>query len=159
MRKSQLFYSLLAVGFTVFFISNSAIAQNISKTTKTGNVWVTIKVLPAESFTGSEAEMAWDGGAKPHTLNDSPKPNHHLVAFIKRNGEPVEHAKVVIHYRNLSKKMSKWMSLPIARMHVAGKGLKTTHYGNNVKLEPGKYEVRVIVDKNSPAIFHFTLMK
>lgn len=157
MHKSQLFYSLMAVGLTFLFLSNSAMAQNISKTTKAGNVWVTIKVLPAESFTGSKAEMAWDGGAKPHTLKDSPKPNHHLVVFVKKNEKPVEHAKVAIRYRNLSQKMSKWMTLPVARMHVVGKGLKTTHYGNNVKLEPGKYEVRIIVDKNTPAIFHFTL--
>jgi hypothetical protein len=38
-------------------------------------------------------------------------------------------------------------------MHVAGKGLGTTHYGNNVDLPAGTYEVRVTGDGSGPASF------
>jgi hypothetical protein len=40
---------------------------------------------------------------------------------------------------------------------VAGEGMNTTHYGNNVKLAPGTYEALVTVNGQGPAIFHFSL--
>jgi hypothetical protein len=33
----------------------------------------------------------------------------------------------------------------------------TTHYGNNVRLEPGSYEARVTVNGSAPATFQFSL--
>jgi hypothetical protein len=42
-------------------------------------------------------------------------------------------------------------------MHVNGKGLQTTHFGNNVKLSRGKYEVRVSVNGSKPAVFRFAI--
>jgi hypothetical protein len=47
--------------------------------------------------------------------------------------------------------------LPVTRMHVKGKDLDTTHFGNNLFLTPGTYEARVIVDGSDPAVFHFTV--
>ena len=135
----------------------SAQAQEISKEATAGNYSVTLKVLPAESFSGPQAEMVRDGGAEANELNSPAQPNHHLVAFIKEGDKPVEKAKVSITYRDTSSKSAKWMTLPVARMHVAGKGLETTHYGNNVKLEPGNYEVRVTVNGSGPATFEFSL--
>lgn len=151
---------LTSIAFILcFFVTNNAKAQNISQTLKAGTDSVTIKVLPAEEFTGPNAMMTWDGGAKPDLLKSSPKPNHHLVVFLKRDGKPVEKAVVIIYYRRISPKKSKWIKLPVARMHVTGKGLETTHYGNNVVLWDGKYEARVKVDKNPTVIFRFTLSK
>ena len=57
------------------------------------------------------------------------------------------------------RKKSDWTSLPVARMHVSGKGLETTHYGNNVWLAEGKYEARVTVNNNPSAVFQFSLTK
>ncbi len=118
---------------------------------------VTLKVLPAESFSGPHAEMVRDAGAKPNLLNGPEQPNHHMVAFVKREGKPVEKARVSIEYRQLSPKEGGWMRLPVVRMHVSGKGLATTHYGNNVRLEPGRYDVRVRVNRSRPVVFHFML--
>jgi uncharacterized protein involved in high-affinity Fe2+ transport len=42
-------------------------------------------------------------------------------------------------------------------MHVAGKGTDTTHYGNNLRMEPGSYEARVTVNGSAHARFRFTL--
>ena len=129
----------------------------ISKTEVTGPYTVTLKVLPAESFTGPKAEMAWDAGAKPVTLDSAASPNHHMVAFVERDGHPMEEATVTIRYRQEEPGMPEWRMLPVARMHVAGKGAATTHYGNNVRLEPGRWSVEVTVDGSQPALFHFTL--
>ncbi len=123
----------------------------------TGVYSVTLKVMPAESFSGPNAEMIRDAGARPNQLDGPTQPNRHLVAFVKESGKPVKKAMVSISYRELSPKRGDWMSLPVVRMHVAGKGLETTHYGNNVKLEPGKYEARVTVNGSEPATFHFSL--
>ncbi|GET22842.1 hypothetical protein JCM18694_30880 [Prolixibacter denitrificans] len=118
-----------------------------------------MKVLPAETFEGAGAEMKWDGGASAVTMNSAPKPNHHLVAFLKEGGKPVENASVMISYRELSPEKSDWTSLPVCRMHVAGKGMDTAHFGNNLWLAKGEYEARVTVNKNPAVTFHFELTK
>ncbi|MEJ2010297.1 MAG: hypothetical protein P8Z30_19440 [Acidobacteriota bacterium] len=154
-------YSLFAAAFSlalgVLFLPAVARTQTISKTAKAGVYSVTLKVLPAESFTGTKAEMVRDGGAEPNTLKGPEHPNHHMVAFVKENGKPVENATVDISYRKLSPPAGAWKALPVVRMHVAGHGLATTHYGNNVRLAPGSYEVRVTVNGTMPASFRFTL--
>lgn len=52
--------------------------------------------------------------------------------------------------------MNEWMKLPVVRMHVRGKGAATTHFGNNVHLAPGTYDVKVKVNGKT-AMFHFSL--
>lgn len=118
---------------------------------------VTLKVLPAESFSGAKGEMVRDGGAQPNTLTRPTHPNHHLVAFVAEGGTPVENARVAISYRRLSPKAGKWTRFPVVRMHVAGQGLKTTHYGNNVRLAPGSYQAHVTVNGKGPARFRFSV--
>jgi hypothetical protein len=144
----------LALALAVFLVPTAIRAQNINQTGQSGPYELTLKVLPAESFAGPHAEMAHDGGAAPAQVNSPLHPNHHLVVFIKKDGKPVEDAQVKITYRRGTEA---WQTLPVARMHVVGKGLETTHYGNNVKLASGKYEVRVSVDGQKPATFRFTL--
>lgn len=75
----------------------------------------------------------------------------------KESGKPVEDAAVEISYRRLSSKVAAWKKLPVVRMHVAGDGLETTHYGNNVDLPSGNYEVRVAVNGKGPVTFRFSL--
>ena len=161
------FVAALAVAFAALLVPHSALAQNVSKTAMAGPYSVTLKVLPAEAFMGADAAMVRDGGAKAETVNGSMHPNHHMVAFIKKDGKPVEHAHVKIWYRMTTEnkkesgmgKMhssSKWMTLPVTRMSVKGKGADTTHFGNNVKLKTGNYEVKVSVD-GKIAMFHFSL--
>lgn len=148
---------VLALAFTVLLLPQAALAKKISKTAMAGKYSVTLKVLPAESFRGPNAAMARDGGAEPNLLHGSMHPNHHLVAFIKNNGSAVEHAQVQIRYRRLSPNQGQWKNVSVVRMHEAGKGVKTTHFGNNVKLSPGNYEAHVTVDGQGPADFHFSL--
>ncbi len=157
MRTSLLAVVAFVLALGILCPPRSAQAQEISKTAMAGNYSVTLKVLPAEAFSGPKAEMVRDGGAAADELGGPGQPNHHLVVFLKENDKPVEKAEVSIKYRESSSKTAKWMNLPVARMHVAGKGPETTHFGNNVKLAPGKYEVHVTVNGSEPANFDFTL--
>lgn len=146
---------LFALG--VMLLPAASHAQAFSKTAKASAYSVTLKVLPAESFSGPHAAMVRDAGAAPDLLNGPDRPNRHLVAFVQKDGKPVEQATVDISYRELSPAKGRWMRLPVVRMHVAGKGLATTHYGNNLHLAAGSYEARVTVNGSHPAVFHFTL--
>jgi hypothetical protein len=159
MPVSLSFAVALAFALGALFTSHTVLAQKISKTAMAGDYSVTLKILPAESFTGTNAAMTRDGGAKPNEINGPEHPNHHLVAFVRQDGKPVEAATVSIRCRELSPKKGDWISVPVARMHVTGKGLQTTHYGNNVKLDPGSYEVHVTVNGSGTAVFHFSLSR
>ena len=159
MTRRKIFISLMTVSLGFFFSVNVAKAQVVSKTKMAGKVSVTMRVLPAETYEGAGAEMKWDGGADAVLMNSASKPNHHLVAFLKEGGKPLEKASVMISYRELSPKKSDWTSLPVCRMHVAGKGMDTTHFGNNLRLEKGEYEARITVNKNPSVMFRFDLTK
>lgn len=144
--------SALAVALCLIFLPLAASAQgSVSKTQKAGDYTITLRVLPAESFTGMDAQMVRDGGDEPVLEGGPAYPNHHLVAFIKKDGKPVEHARVMIEYRSIAG--AEWTKVPVVQMYVKGKGRKTTHFGNNVTLQGGKYEVRVTVN-GSTALFH-----
>lgn len=148
----------LLVLLSMGLLAPAAVYANvISKTARAGTYSVTLKVLPAETFGSTRGDMKWDGGARTIHVNGLNHPDHHLVAFVKEYGKPVEHAKVSIYYRNLSQNVSSWIRLPVARMQVEGKGPGTTHYGNNVRLPQGTYEAEVRVNQGSPAMFQFTV--
>lgn len=122
-----------------------------------GDYSVTLELLPPASFTGSKADLVRDGGAEPTRLGGSKPPNHRFAVFVMDNGKPVEQAQVVILYRGAGAQTGWWVRLPVTRMHVAGKGLDTTQFGNNVQLAPGIWEVRVSVNGEGAATFRFVV--
>lgn len=134
-------------------------AQNVDQTVTSGGYTVTLEVLPAESFGGMHPEMARDGGAMPDSLRSADPPNHHMVVFLKKDGQPVEHATVTLRYKKASGDVNAWTLLPMVRMHAAGKSPLTTHFGNNVDLKPGTYEARVDVNGGAPIDFAFSVGK
>ena len=131
-------------------------ARNISKTEHVGDYTITLKLLPAEAFKHKRGDMVWEGGAPTNQLHGLDNPNHHLVAFVKRFGKPVEDGHVSIYYRDISQH-GDWVKMPVARMYVDGKGLATMHYGNNLHLQPGKYQAEVMVNQSKPAMFNFSV--
>jgi hypothetical protein len=123
----------------------SAHGDGVTEQAQTGGYQIALKLLPAETFTGKHAEMMRKSGAEPMDMSGgAEKPNHHLVVFLKKGGKPVTDADVRIRYHRVGSSAS-WKSLPVVRMQVAGKGAATTHYGNNVLLKPGEYDVEVTV--------------
>jgi len=155
MRNLMTYAASLALAGTALLAPRPTQAQAVSKTAMAGSYSVTLKVLPAEAFEGKNAEMVRDGGAKPDLLDSPQPPNHHLVAFVEKDGEPVQKGTVKIDYRAAGSR--DWRPLPVARMHVKGKGLETTHFGNNLTMAPGDYDAQVTVNGSPPATFHFTL--
>ena len=105
----------LTFALGTLFVPRVAQAQEISKTAMAGTYSVTLKVMPAESFSGPHAVMERDGGAQPNLLNGSTRPNHHFVAFVRESGKPVENATVSISYREISPKKGDWGQLPFVR--------------------------------------------
>lgn len=147
------FIAALAVAFATLLVPHHALAQNISRKGMADQYSVTFMVRRLQAFTGPGAMMVRDGGAKPVAINGSTHPNRHMVVFLKKDGKPVVHARVEIRYRMGS--MGKWSKLPVLNMHVKGRSLATTHFGNNVSLKRGDYQVLVKVNGKSAA-FHFT---
>jgi hypothetical protein len=150
-----LFTAALIVAFGGLFAAGAATnttEKNVNKTVMDGSYSVTLKVLPAEHFTGPQQEMVREGGAAPVAVNGPDHPNHHLVVFVKDDGKPVENATVSIEYRKMEPMQSKWMSVPVTRMDAKGKGVASTHYGNNLKLATGSYEAKVDVNGNTVTI-------
>ena len=159
MRKILLVAATMAFALGSLLASCAAQAQASSQTARVGAYAVTLKILPAESFAGSHSAMEWYGGAKPHLLTQSPRPNHHMVVFIKKGGKPVKKALVGIRYRSAGTGAHGWETLPVARMFVRGEGRATTHFGNNVFLQPGAYVVQVTVNGSAPHQFHIRIGK
>ncbi|MGH9737932.1 MAG: hypothetical protein ACRD4X_05015 [Candidatus Acidiferrales bacterium] len=153
----RLSFLLVTITFIIALMSVpiASGAQNINEIARTGPYTINLKLLPAESFEGSHPAMVHDSGAMPVLVHGAEHPDHHLVVFIKKDGKPVENARVTITYRQ--SQSAHWRKLQVARMHAAGKGPETTHYGNNVNLVPGKYEVRVTVDAERFVTFRITV--
>lgn len=161
--RLALITSVACVGMGTSFAAGSS--HNVSLTRKIGAYTLNLKLLPAERFTsrslalrpGNRGDMVYGGGAEPVPPNSPVHPNHHLVVFVKKGGQPLEHATVTMSYRNLEHSKSSIVPVPVTRMWVAGLGPKTTHYGNNVHLAPGRYVIHVVVDHSIKANFHLTV--
>ena len=149
--------AVMLVGAACLLNLNLARAQGVSETQKEGDYTFTLKILPAEAFTGPNATMERESGAEPNLLVSPTHPNHHMVVFITQNGKVLEDANVEIRYRHLGLKSGPWMNLPVVRMYEIGKGPETTHYGNNLTLNAGTYQVDVTIGRNPPVTFHVTV--
>lgn len=132
-------------------VGASAASHTESLTRHADNWTITLKLLPAETFThvvkpSTRGDMYVLGGSgRPLPAG---KANHHLIVRLQHEGHPVTNANVKLQYRLEKPRHAAWHSVPVVRMDVAGKGVQTTHYGNNVLLKPGKYDVRVAVNGN-----------
>ena len=154
MRYRFVLTTALIVAFGELYVAGAATTQtqNVNKTVMDGAYSVTLKVLPAEYFKGPKQTMVRESGAAPVAVQGAEHPNHHLVVFVKDDGKPVENAKVTIDYRKISPKETNWTAVATTRMDVKGVGVSSTHYGNNVKLNPGSYQARVDVNGDTVTV-------
>jgi hypothetical protein len=137
-------------------------AGRIQLVRATGPYRIELDVLPAEPFVSSAAAasgtvkvgMVRLGGASPASPAVT---NHHLVAhvFNRMTGRALTHANVRIQYK-LSGSPVAPIAVPIVRMEAVGQGSQSTHYGNNVRMRPGTYDVAVMADDYSTT-FHLTI--
>lgn len=168
MYKKYLIQPLLAVmlvlGFTGAAFADDGGWPLVDLTQPAGAYRVELKLLPAEPFvtqaeankSGNKGKMVTDSKkVKPVAVNGDTHPNRHLVVFIKKDGKPVKDAQVKMTYERQDPE-AKATELPVVPMWVAGVGKITTHYGNNVNLEPGDYVVHVSINGKATTDFKFT---
>ena len=157
---------VLAIAFTV-----SVDARNVMKTTIAGGMRIELHVLPAEPFfTADEVNlkkvkegMLIISGAEPLSLDSNTHPNRHLVVHIfdTKTGKAITTATVSINFQKLNAKgkpTGNSIDVPIVIMQVIGKGLESTHYGNNVAMPAGTYSITVVANGKKVG-FHVTLDK
>lgn len=93
-------------------------------------------------------------GARPVQPNDPAHPNHHLVVHVydAATGHPVLGAKVEMSVVGPAPARRR-VRVPIVEMQAVGGGAKSTHYGNNVALQPGHYTVFVTANGKATVAF------
>ena len=152
--------SVLAVPGAVAQMSPPAAATS----QMAGSYRVVLGFLPAEPFYTAEQvqqEHVTDGmmivgGATPVPPNAASRPNHHLVFHIfDAAGNAVRGAHVTIAYAPTAGDATgtNVTQVPVVEMQAVGKGPESTHYGNNVTLAPGTYNVMVTVNDSSSTTF------
>jgi len=145
---------VLAIAFTV-----SVNAGNVIKTAIVGGMRIELNILPAEPFfTADEVRtqkvqggMLIISGAEPLSLDAKIRSNRHLVVHIfdAKTGKAITAAKVTMNFQPLDAKgkpSGNSVEVPVVIMQVVGKGLESTHYGNNVVMPAGSYLVTVVAD-------------
>ena len=120
---------------------------------------VELHVLSAEPFFSKQdvadkhvkEGMEIEGGATPVPPDADSHPNHHLVLHIfkRRGGAVVTDAKVTMSFVAVDangKPVGTPTEVPVVVMQAIGEGPASTHYGNNVAMPPGRYNVIVKVN-------------
>jgi len=156
MRKSSI---LIQCGIFLAFVCNLAQAGHVMVDTTLVGLRIELHVLAAEPFfTKKEASSskATEGmliisGAKPLALDAKVHPNHHLVihVFNTKTGKAITNAKVEMSFQSLDDKgipAGSLIEVPVVVMQAIGKGIQSTHYGNNVVMPAGPYSVLLVVN-------------
>jgi hypothetical protein len=147
----------------------AAPATDLMRTKTVGSYRIELHVLPAEPFF-SKADVAAknvkdgmeiEGGAAPVAPDADSHPNHHLVVhvFDAKTGKVIADATVTMNFVALDAKGKPGgtaVEVPVVVMQAIGKGPPSTHYGNNVTMPPGRYDVAVTVNNNK-AMFDVTV--
>ncbi|MGA8841676.1 MAG: hypothetical protein WCC70_08150 [Candidatus Aquilonibacter sp.] len=128
----------------------------VTLTKVAGPYKLVLQLLPAEPFYTQNQyakEHPSDGmlvvsGATPVAPDDPSHPNHHLIVHVydAASGKAVTNATVTIAYSTASGVQK---NLPIVEMQAIGKGPQSTHYGNNLNLPDGTYNVTVTANGNA----------
>jgi 5-hydroxyisourate hydrolase-like protein (transthyretin family) len=158
----------LLIAAFVTGIAGAAHAADVMHTKTLGTYRVELYVLPAEPFF-SKADVAAknvkegmeiEGGAAPVAPDADSHPNHHLIVhvFDKKSGKPIADATVKMSFVPLDangKPGGAPVEVPVVVMQAVGKGPASTHYGNNVTMPAGRYDVTVTVN-NKKAVLDVT---
>ena len=157
--RGSVYRLFLAALMTAIAHAGSASAADVMSTKRIGSYRVELHVLPAEPFFSRQEVaakhltegMEIEGGASPVMLDAPSHPNHHLVVhvFDKRTGQALADAAVTMNFVPLDRRGSPEgtaVEVPVVVMQAIGKGPPSTHYGNNVTMPAGRYQVNVTVN-------------
>ena len=145
---------VLAIAFTV-----SVDARNVIKTATVDGMRIELNILPAEPFFTQEevrSKKVKEGmliisGAEPLSLEANKRSHRHLVVHIfdAKSGKAITTAKVSMNFQQLDAKgkpIGDSVNVPIVIMQAIGKGVESTHYGNNAVMPAGSYSVTVVAN-------------
>jgi hypothetical protein len=137
-------------------------AGDIVKEATSNGYKIELHLLGAEPFYTKQEVQAKNimagmlilGGEKPVKPDDPSHPNHHLVVhvFDAKTSKVISNAKITMRYQSLNAQgqpTGKSITVPVVEMEAIGMGAKSIHYGNNVSMEPGSYEVFVTLKGNT----------
>ncbi len=161
-------WPLIAACVSAILVAVSANATDVMQTKTAGTYRVELHVLPAEPFFSKDDVankhvtdgMQIEGGAAPVAPDADSHPNHHLVVhvFDKTTRQVVTDATVTMSFVPLDgkgKPSGAPVEVPVVVMQAIGKGPASTHYGNNVTMAAGPYDVTVTVN-GKKALFAVT---
>lgn len=150
-------------------VAASAYAADAMWTKTIGTNRVELHVLPAEPFFSKDevaTKQIKDGmevqsGATPVMPDAASHPNHHLVVhvFDNKTQQAITDATVTMNYASLDregKPAGALVEVPVVIMQAIGKGPSSTHYGNNVTMPAGRFQVTVAVNGKT-VIFGITV--
>jgi hypothetical protein len=154
------FYNVLNSVLCVVSAVGVVRAADVKMDTTINGQRIELHVLPAEPFftksqvaaQGAPKEgMLIMGGAKPMLPDAKERPNQHLVihVFDTKTALAVTDAKVKMSFQSLDEKGNQTgrpVDVPIVVMQAIGKGVQSTHYGNNVVMPDGPLAVSIVVD-------------
>jgi hypothetical protein len=161
-------WSLIAALASAIVGVVAANAADVMQTKTVGAYRVELHVLPAEPFFSKQdvadkhvkEGMEIEGGAAPVAPDADSHPNHHLIVhvFDKQSGKVVADATVTMSFVALDGKgnpAGTQTEVAVVVMQAIGKGPTSTHYGNNVTMAAGHYNVTVTVN-GEKAVFAVT---
>ncbi len=157
--RISLDWLFLAALLTTIAHADRVNAADVMNTKSIGPYRVELHVLAGESFFSKQdvaaknltEGMEIEGGAGPVMLDAPSHPNHHLVVsvFDKKSGHTLANAVVTMNFVPVDRRGSPEgaaVEVPVVVMQAIGKGPASTHYGNNVTMPAGRYQVTVTVD-------------
>jgi hypothetical protein len=150
---------LIAALVSAIGVAAPALAADAMWTKTIDSYRVELHVLPTEPFFSKEEVaakqikdgMVIQGGAAPVMPDAASHPNHHLVVHIfdNKTQQAITDATVSMSYAPLDTKgtpAGAKVEVPVVVMQAIEKGPLSTHYGNNVTMPAGQYQVTVIVN-------------
>jgi hypothetical protein len=155
----KIFQTVLVLVITFTF---SVIAMDQVKIVTVNGMKIELHILPAEPFFTAEEisikkvkeGMLKIDGAEPIPIDSNMRPNHHLVVHIydARTGKAISNAEVNMSFQQLDlkgKPVGQSVKVPIVKMQAIGKGIESTHYGNNIVMPDGSYIIEVVANKKN----------
>jgi hypothetical protein len=157
MRTHLIWFAVYVLMLAVTSVGTTK-AADVTRTKTVGPYKAELHVLPAEPFFSKEdvaakhlkEGMEIEGGANPVMLDAASRPNHHLVVhvFDRKTHKTLTNATVTMKFAPLGDGPSTAaaVEVPVVVMQAIGKGPSSTHYGNNVSMPAGRYDVTVTIN-------------
>jgi hypothetical protein len=156
MSNASRFAALVGLAASIPLVGTHSHAAEVMATKTLGAYRVDLHVLPAEPYVTKDevaskhvtAGMEIEGGAPPVMPDAATHPNHHLFVYVldKKTGHALTNATIAMKFAPAGKPDSTAVDVPIVIMQMIAMGPEATHWGNNVTMPDGRYQVTVNIN-------------